>query len=104
MKKKDKKIQGLAKVLMLAKHEDELADLLHDLFTESEIDKVHERIKIFACLKNGMSQREAKRESNSAIATVNHGAKFLKNSAVIIRKILDSAQNMNWWYRLFWRT
>ena len=104
MKIQDKKIKGVAKVLMLAKDEREVIGLMHDLFTESEIDKAYERIKIFACLKEGMSQRAVKRKSHAAIATVSHGAKFLKNSAIIIRKILDSAQKLTWWQRLFWQT
>ncbi len=104
MEEQNKKLKGLAKVLMLAKTEGQLIGLLHDLFTESEISKAHERIKIFACLKDGMSQRAAKRESHAAIATVSHGAKFLKNSAIIIRKILDSAQKLSWWQKLFWQT
>lgn len=104
MKIKNKKLQGLAKVLMLAKKEEELVGLLHDLFTESEIEKAHERIEIFACLNSGMSQRETKKKAHAAIATVSHGAKFLRNSAVIIHKILDFAKNMNWWNRLFWQT
>ncbi len=88
---------------MLAKNEDEVIGILHDLFTESEINKAHERVKIFACLNDGRSQRETKKLSNAAIATVSHGAKFLKNSAMIISQILKSAQNMNWWQKLFWR-
>ena len=90
--------------MRLAKNEEELVGLLHDLFTEAEMGKAHERIKIFACLNNGMSQRETKRKSHAAIATVSHGAKFLKNSAVMIAEILKVAQGMNWWGALFWRT
>ncbi|MBN2086910.1 hypothetical protein JW758_01045 [Candidatus Peregrinibacteria bacterium] len=104
MKKNDDKIRGVAKIIMLAKNEDEVIGILHDLFTKSEIEKAHERVKIFACLKDGKSQRETKKESHAAIATVSHGAKFLKNSAVIIRQVIETAQNMEWWRSLFWRS
>ena len=104
MSKANKKLQGIAKIIMLAKNEDEVIGIMHDILTESEIEKVHERIKVFACLKDGLSYRETSREADSAIATVSHGARFLRKSAMVIRKILDSAQKMNWWYKLFWRT
>lgn len=104
MKLQDKKIRGVARLLRLTKNEDELVGLLYDLFTEAEISKAYERIKIFSCLNGGMSQRETRQRSRAAIATVNHGAKFFKNSALMIADILKAAQGMNWWNHLFWRT
>jgi len=101
MKKTNQKTQGLAKLLLLAKSEQEMEGLLHDLFTESEIGRAHERVKIFSCLKDGMSQREAKKEANAAIVTVTHGAQFLRNSAMIIKEVIDSAQRKNWWQKFF---
>ena len=104
MKKSDPKLIGLAKMFGLAKTEEELAGLLHDLFTESEIEKAYERVGIFDCLDRGSSQREVVRETGSAIATVSHGAKFLNKSAVIIREILGRAKRKEWWRRFFQRT
>lgn len=99
----NQKTRGVARLLRLAKNEEDLAGLLHDLFTEAEIGKAYERIKIFSCLNDGMSQRKTQQQSRAAIATVNHGAKFLKNSALMIADILKAAQGMNWWNALFWR-
>ena len=98
------KTQAVTKVLMLTKKEEDLHALLHDLFTESEIQKAYERIKIFECLALGMSQRETVKKSGTAIATVSHGAKFLKNSSLIIRKVLDSARTKGWWNKLIWKS
>ena len=103
MTKTSKKTQALAKLFVLAKSEKEMQGLLHDIFTESELDKAHERVKIFACLKDGMSQRETKKQATAAIATVTHGAKFLRDSAQIIQEIISSAQQKSWWRASFWR-
>jgi Trp operon repressor len=97
------KTQGLAKLFLMAKTEGEMSGLLHDLFTPSEISKAHERAKIFACLKDGLSQRETKEKTHAAIATVTHGARFLRSSAMVIENIIASAQKMVWWQTLFWR-
>lgn len=103
MFKEVEKTQGLAKLFLMAESEGEMAGLIHDLFTTSEIARAHERAKIFACLKNGLSQRETKRKTNAAIATVTHGAKFLHDSAMVVGKIIAQAQKMIWWQKLFWR-
>jgi len=103
MQKYDDKLKGIAKLILLAKDEKKVSGLLHDLFTESEIDKAHERARIFAGLINGHSQREVRDETDAAIATVTHGARFLKKSSRAINNIITSAQRMNWWNPLFWR-
>lgn len=103
MQKSNKKLQGIAKVLSLSKSEDELIKLLDDLLTPSEIEKLHERIKIVACLKDAMSQRETQRKTNAGIATITRGARLLQKPKLVITKIISSAQNMNWWQKLFWR-
>lgn len=103
MKNDKNKLQGIAKILSLAKSEDELMRLLDDLLTESELNKLHERVKIIACLKKGMSQREAQQQTNAGIATISRGARLLRKPGLIIAKIISSAQNMGWWQRLFWR-
>ena len=97
------KTQGLAKLFLLAKSEGEMAGLLSDLLTGSEINRVYERAKIFACLKNDLTQRATQSKTNAAIATVTHGAKFLRDSAQVIKKILGRAEDSNWWNKFFWQ-
>jgi Trp operon repressor len=99
----DTKLKGIAKLILLAKDEKKVSGLLYDLFTESEIDKAHERVRIFAGLINGHSQREVQKETNAAIATVTHGARFLKKSSRVIKNLIASARKKNWWNNLFWR-
>ena len=103
MKRHLKQTQGIAKLFMLAKSEERVADLLEDLLTETEIKKAHDRAKIIACLKDGLSQRETQKRTKAAIATVTHGAVFLRKSGRVIAGILDTAQKMSWWNPLFWR-
>ncbi|MDH5596629.1 MAG: trp operon repressor [Candidatus Peregrinibacteria bacterium] len=98
-----KKTQGLAKLLFMAQTESEMVGLLHDIFTQAELSKAHERVKIFACLQDGLSQRETQKKSSAAIATVTHGAQFLRDSALVIRNIITQAQEESWWNKLFWR-
>ncbi len=100
----DKKIEGIAKLLLLAKSEYELMNLLDDMLTVSEVDKIHERIRIIACLKNGMSQRETQKKTDAGIATITRGAGLLKKPKLIIDHIISAAQKKSWWYKLFWRS
>ena len=99
----DKKLKGLTKLILLAKDEKTVLGLLYDLFTDSEIDKAHERVRIFAGLVNGHSQREVQKETDAAISTVTHGSQFLKKSSRVIKNLITSAQKKNWWNTLFWR-
>ena len=99
-----KQLSGIARVLRLAKTEAQLTALLGDLLTDSEIEKIHERIRIVACLKDGLSQRETQRETNAGIATVSRGARLLQGPKNMLSKIIESAQQMSWWYGLFWQT
>ena len=97
------KTQALAKLFLLAKTESEMTGLLHDLFTISEISHALERVRIFACLSEGLSQRETKRRTKAAIATITHGARFFRDSALIISKLIAAARATSWWQTLFWR-
>ena len=80
-----------------------MTGLLHDVFTVSEISHALERARIFACLDEGLSQRETRSRTGAAIATVTHGARFFRDSALIIRKIVAAARVSGWWQTLFWR-
>ena len=103
MKHKEKKLLGIAKIIRLVKSEDNLVRFLDDILTESEIDNMHERTKIVACLKNGLSQRATQKETEAAIATVSRGANLMQKPKLILDKIVTLAENMAWWNKLFWR-
>lgn len=104
MNEKNEKLQGIAKLIGLSSGEYELIRLLDDLLTDAEIDKIHERIKIVACLKDGLSQRDAQKKTEAAIATVTRGASLLKKPQFILDRVITSAQKMSWWYKLFWQS
>lgn len=89
---------------MLIKKEKDLEDVLDELFTDSEIDKLQERIRILACLKDGMSQRETRIETDAGFATISRAAQMLKDKKLKIDDYIEQGQKMSWWYNLFWRS
>jgi Trp operon repressor len=104
MTKLNKKIRGIAKVLLLTRSENELARLIDDLLTPSEVNKVHERIRIIDCYQQGFSQRETKRKTKAAIATITRGAVLVKKPGFILNRFISKAKKQSWWRTLFWRT
>ena len=104
MREKKRKLQGIAKIIMLSKTEGEIMQVLDDILTGSEVENVHERIKIVACLKKGMSQRETKKITHAGIATITRGSSLIKKTGFILDKMISIAQDLSWWNRLFWRT
>lgn len=104
MRSISKKLEGIAKVIHLAKDENQLVLLLEELLTSAEIDKIHERIKVITCLKEGLSQRETSQKCGAAIATVSRGARLFQKQSLVIESIIDQARAMGWWQKLFWRT
>lgn len=95
------KSKAIANVLCLA-DEETLAMLLDDLLTDSEIDKVHERIKIIECLSQKLSQRETAKKTHAAIATVTRGALLMKKPTFILDTLIKKGQSKVWWQKLFW--
>lgn len=76
--------------------------LLDDLLTESEIDKIYERVQILDCLLKEMPQRAVAEKTKSGIATVTRGSHLLKKTDLVIDKIIDQSSQMAWWSKLFW--
>lgn len=96
-----KKSQAIAKVFTLA-DEETLTLLLDDLLTESEIDKIHERIKIIECLSQKLSQRATAQRTHAAIATVTRGASLMKKPTFVLDQIIHKSHTKHWWKKLFW--
>ncbi len=57
----------------------QLSALVRQLFTESELSELDNRIKIITLLRSGLTQRQVANELKVGIATVSRGAKALKN-------------------------
>lgn len=103
MKVKYLKLKALAKLLRLAKIEETLIQCLDELLTESEVDKLHERVRVLERLKKGDSQREAAQKSGAAIATVSRGASLVKHQNLALFDLMEEANQRSWWQTLFWR-
>ncbi len=84
-----KKIDLIAELIQKAESEKELRLLLDDLLTESELNKVYERVQIVANLMNEMSQREVAAKTGAGIATVTRGASLMKKPNFILSKFID---------------
>ena len=101
MKSFDEKLLGITKFIRLAQTDAQLSKLLTEILTPSEVEKIHERIKILTCLSEGLSYRETAQVSGAAIATVTRGAGLMKNAKLLSEKLIVSAQNKTWWQKLF---
>ncbi len=99
-----KNLKAISNYLFLCKSRENLAELLANLLTDSEINKIHERIKILDCLSNGFSQRQTQKKVGTGIATISRGAQIVKSkNFASLEKILKQARVQNWWQELFWR-
>lgn len=65
-----------------------LAFVLEDIFTPSEIEEVADRITILKLLKNGMSQREISEKMNVSVTTVSRWNRVLQYTAKSINNYL----------------
>ncbi len=99
----NKKTEAIAKFLRLAKTEAELASVLSELTTPSEIEKIHERLRIVDCLDEGLSQRATVERSGAAIATVGRGATLMKSPKLTLGKLIKQGKKSSWWQKLIWR-
>ena len=68
----------LITILLSAKNEKEMENLISGLFSTSEQKDFDNRIKIIKMLKKGMPQHTIAKELGVGVATVSRGAKDLK--------------------------
>jgi Trp operon repressor len=95
------KLTGLAHFFAQAKTEKEIEQLLSELLTISEIEKIHERIRILDGLLAKKSQRQVSEETGAAIVTVGRGAHLTKDSGLISGEIIRSVKRRSWWKKYF---
>ena len=96
------KIQAIRKMLQQTKDNSDLDCVLSELLTESEIEKMYERVQIVECLHKGLSQRETSKKTTAAIATVTRGASLLKQNNSKLAEVIERNQRQAWWRQLFW--
>ncbi|MBX3101391.1 MAG: transcriptional regulator [Bacteroidetes bacterium] len=71
----------------------DLARFLEITFTEKELAQVGERWRIFAGLRQGLSQREVAAQTGCGIATVTRGARAYRLHTDFINRILDTLES-----------
>lgn len=96
------KIKAINALLMVSMSQKNSEALLKDLLTDSEVDKIYERVQIIDCLKQGMSQRAIAEKTRSGIATVTRGSHLLKTKGLVVDQVIEQASQMTWWHKLFW--
>lgn len=75
---KNTEVPQLIEVLLQAKSEAAMLDLLEGLLTPSELTEIARRLQIVKLLKAGVSQREIAEKLAVGIATVTRGSREIK--------------------------
>ncbi len=82
MMENDNTYSYLLDILSQADNRREVAEILAVLLSDKERQDIVNRLKIFALLEKGMTQREISATLGVGIATVSRGAKVFKTQAV----------------------
>jgi len=98
----EKKVSGMAQFFSQIESVEDLERVIPELLTDSEIDKIHERLKILQCLDEGFSQRETVKRTGAAIATIGRGAQVIKNKKIKILDYIRHSSTQSWWQKFFW--
>ena len=94
--------KALANLFRQSKNSPQLMQLLEDLLTPAEIEKIYERVKIIDCLDQNLSQRKTLAKTGAAIATISRGAMLLQKHQVQLAKLVKISRKYTWWHTLFW--
>lgn len=70
----------------------EIYDFLSEILTPTEFETISKRWQIIKMLNNGNSQRKVANELNVSLCKVTRGAKILKNTDSITKKIITKEQ------------
>lgn len=96
VQQKTRQMYRIAELLRMAQSEGELVALLGDLLTDSEVNKMYERVQIVSYLMEGMSQREVAEKTGAGIATVTRGASVIRNPECVLTRLIDQERNGRW--------
>lgn len=83
--KKEKKIIDL---LIATKSKKQAEDFLDIFLTESEVEEIKNRLKIYQMLLQGVSQRQIAKDLGVGVATVIRGASELRNKKVVVKRMV----------------
>ena len=87
-------IKELANILSKMSEKDILV-FLHEILTESEISDLSKRWRILKLLSCDFTQREVAKELGVSLCKVTRGAKILKNSNAVTKKMIKEIKNEN---------
>ena len=80
--------KALCQAMLSCKSEEEMANLLRDIGTLSELQAWGERLEVARQLSKGLSYREVARLTGASTTTVTRVAKFIENGPGGYRKVL----------------
>jgi len=85
-------INEISKIISTLKSQNEIADFMLEIFTESELETLSKRWRILTMLSRGKTQREIAKDLNVSLCKVTRGSKILKNKNAIITKYLTKGE------------
>ena len=88
--RKDPRFRGLCSAIRSCKNEEEIADLLRDVGTLSELQAWSERLGVAKQLSRGFSYRQVAANTGASTTTVTRVAKFIENGPGGYRRFLKS--------------
>ncbi len=68
---------------------EELHDLLVDIFSETELEKLQDRWRAWELLASGLSQTEVSQQTSLSRVTVGRAARVLERGTGMVRKVLE---------------
>ncbi len=71
----------------------EINNFLHEILTDSEISDLSKRWRILKLLDRNFTQRDVAKELGVSLCKVTRGAKILKNSNAITRKMIKEMKD-----------
>ncbi|MBU0767238.1 trp operon repressor [Patescibacteria group bacterium] len=88
--RRDPRFRGLCSAIRSCKNEEEIADLLRDVGTLSELQAWSERLEVAKQLARGFSYRQVAENTGASTTTVTRVAKFIENGPGGYRRFLKS--------------
>lgn len=80
-------------ILLSKMTQKEINNFLHEILTDSEISDLSKRWRILKLLDRNFTQRDVAKELGVSLCKVTRGAKILKNSNAITRKMIKEMKD-----------
>ena len=80
-------------ILLSKMSQKEINNFLHEILTDSEISDLSKRWRILKLLDGNFTQRDVAKELGVSLCKVTRGAKILKNSNAITKKMIKEIKD-----------